>query len=88
MKGTLQDIINNHSESNIKWYEESYEEKEGYTIFGITGGLNGLGEWDDYFSSLGRLVEKIKESFSDVWVIELKNDCPDDVFYCTFGTRK
>ena len=63
-------------------------EDEGTTTtncIDIFGGLNGRGEWENYFSTLSKLIENLKAIFDKVWVIKLTNDCADDVFCLTLG---
>lgn len=64
---------------------ESYsEEDDKYYIACYYGGLNGPGEWVNYLSDIKKLIEKLNSA----WIIDLKNDCIDDVFYLTIGFRK
>lgn len=55
-------------------------EGEDYYIAKLHGGKNGGGVWNDY-------LKEILETFRSVhwWMIELKNDCLDDVFDMTIG---
>lgn len=44
----------------------------------LCGGLNGSGNWVDYFKDLERLL---KEYTGKAWVVDIENDCADDIFY-------
>lgn len=51
----------------------------------LSGGLNGPGEWDDYFMNLSKVVSVLKKKFNGkcecIRVQKLDNDMPDDIFY-------
>ena len=59
------------------------------TIVGkIYGGLNGPGNWADYFTDLSKLINILKNQYKiDSWLIKLENDPPDDIFYAQIGMR-
>ena len=57
-----------------------------YYIVQIYGGLNGHGEWTDYFEDLTKMAKAL-EKIGHAWLIELENDCLDDVFTLTMGLR-
>lgn len=75
--------------SDLSLLSNSIIISEGSTITGtICGGMNGCGEWNNYFNTLSNFVAVLKEYFGiDAWLIKLTNDCPDDVFYAEFGFR-
>lgn len=73
--------------SKITLLESEVDEYETMTIT-LCGGLNGSGEWNNYFNDLARIFEELKEKGFDVWVINLENDCLDDIFYCKTGITK
>lgn len=50
----------------------------------LSGGMNGFGEWNDYFKDLSRIVKRVN-SKHDMWLIKMENDCIDDLFYGVFG---
>jgi hypothetical protein len=93
----LQDIVNDikpliksiyTEESKITLLESEIDEYGTKTIT-LCGGLNGSGEWKNYFVDLAKIFEKLDKNGFNVWVIKLDNDCPDDIFYCRIGiTRK
>lgn len=93
----LQDIVNDikpliksiyTEESKITLLESEIDEYGTKTIT-LCGGLNGIGEWKNYFVDLGKIFEELDKNGFNVWVIKLDNDCPDDIFYCRIGiTRK
>ena len=62
-------------------------EADGYlgTEIYLSGGLNGPGEWDNYFANLSKIIATLKRKFDGkcecVRVRKLDNDMPDDIFY-------
>lgn len=67
---------------------EIKKEKEGYFLIEIYGGLNGWGNWINYFNDLRNLTVEFDNNFSEVWLTGLKVDCLDDVWTATFGIRE
>ena len=66
--------------------------KYGTKMFQLSGGLNGPGVWENYFNNLAdfvvRLGDLLKTIYGDtakVWLVNIYNDCCDDVFYPVFG---
>lgn len=53
----------------------------------ICGGRNGDSDWIAYMKEIVEVLERLKELFDDIWVIELDNDCLDDIFYLFAGAR-
>lgn len=60
----------------------SVRDGDHYIAF-ISGGNNGHSNWRAYFESLMMILEECK----DAWIIELDNDCCDDVHYALVGFR-
>lgn len=60
---------------------------DNYAIISFHGGKNGCGDWDDYIKDISNLILALDEYFSDVWLIDLINDCPDDVFDLRIGVN-
>lgn len=75
-------MIESLLKGTLKISEVAKVEGEDYYIAKLHGGKNGSGVWNDY-------LREILESFKSVhwWMIELKNDCLDDVFDMTIGVR-
>lgn len=82
----IEDVCKQTSSKKSKFglLEKIEKDKYGTNVFQISGGLNGSGEWVDYFKDLAKFVEEISKKYH-IWMIEAKNDCLDDVFYFTFG---
>ena len=66
----------------------------GTKVFTLSGGLNGKGQWNEYLQTLAiftvELIDKLRNVYgegADVWLINLKNDCADDIFYPVFGVK-
>lgn len=62
----------------------SCEDTKHYIIC-LGGGKNKNGEWIDYFDDLKETFECLKNEFGKVWLIQLENDCVDDVHYPYIG---
>lgn len=77
------DSLRNEKTSNIR-LTDSRIDKYGTKTISLSGGLNGWGEWDKYFKDLSKIVKKVNEEYR-MWLIEMDNDCLDDLFYGTFG---
>ena len=84
----IESVLNMHdySDTNLSFGEI---ERTGKTFieFSLYGGLNGHGDWSDYFQNLSDFVNDcIKEipNATDVYLVDAENDCIDDVFYAHF----
>ena len=60
----------------------------------LHGGRNGDGNWNEYLQTLAiftvELIDMLRVAYgenADVWLVDLKNDCADDVFYPVFGFK-
>ena len=51
----------------------------------IYGGVNGNGAWSSYLEDIKKLFTSIVQ---DVWLIDIENDVPDDVWTLRIGFRK
>lgn len=58
-----------------------FKAEGGYYIAYIHGGDNGPGSWVYYTEYLNELMKSVPDS----WVIDLVNDCPDDVWTLRLG---
>lgn len=56
---------------------------DNYYIAYLNGGENGSGDWKDYLE----WIWKFFSNFDDVWLLDLINDAPDDVWTLRFGFR-
>jgi len=61
--------------------------RDSHAIVEVFGGENGAGSWVNYFEQLKILTEVFEEQFERVILIDLFNDCLDDVFYARFSLR-
>ena len=59
---------------------------ESHYVIALTGGNNGSPDWVHYLNELSIFFVYANEHHK-AWLIELKNDCPDDVFYVYIGLR-
>lgn len=63
-------------------------DKYGTKVICLCGGLNGCGKWENYFSDLSSIIERLKKEGFHVWTINLDNDCLDDIFYLKLGISR
>ena len=59
------------------------EQKEGHWIATIYGGFNGNGNWNLYIRQIGMIIDSLHGS----WIIDLNNDCLDDLWTLRLGFR-
>ena len=59
------------------------QQTEGHYIVTIYGGLNGGGSWNLYIRQIGMIIDSLQGS----WVIEIHNDCLDDLWTLQLGFR-
>lgn len=64
-----------------------YYDRYGTIIIEISGGLNGLGDWKEYLSGISEVLAKLEElpEVDNAYIVDIINDCPDDVFYLRIG---
>lgn len=65
-----------------------YKDEYGTFDVDITGGWNGNGDWGTYFGALEEFIRKLAREKIRAWLINMDNDCCDDVFTASFGLRK
>ena len=76
--------IISENNSNIKLKAMCRVKEGGYYVCSVYGGLNGGGKWTNYFSDLKTIFEKLGHA----WLIEMENDCLDDLWSATFCFEK
>lgn len=84
IKKILSDIYTNSVKLELV---EEKENKEFNSVL-LCGGLNGIGNWKNYFSNLTQLCTELEKQTTEFWVIDFKNDVLDDIFYVTIGYIK
>jgi len=64
-----------------------YYDRYGTIIIEISGGLNGSGDWKEYLSGISEVLAKLEElpEVDNAYIVDIINDCPDDVFYPRIG---
>lgn len=67
--------------------EPFYKDQYGTLVVDLTGGWNGNGKWDTYFGALKEFIEKLAKEKVDAWLIQMENDCLDDVFTASVGLK-
>ena len=81
-EGTKKIISENNSDIKLKTM--CVVKEGGYYVCSVYGGLNGGGKWVNYLSDLKTIFEKL----GDAWLIEIENDCLDDLWSATFCFKK
>lgn len=61
--------------------------KNTYYVIHLHGGYNGNGDWSDYLMQLKNTFVNLEEAFKDAWIIQIENDCLDDVHEVLFGVK-
>lgn len=74
--------------SKLALFESCSVDEYGTTIFKLSGGINGHGNWKYYFEDLSRFIWMMEEEGFETWLIDINNDCLDDVFDARFGIAK
>ena len=59
------------------------QQVDGHYIATIYGGLNGCGNWDLYIRQIGIIIDSLRNSR----VIEINNDCLDDLWTLQLGFK-
>ena len=59
---------------------------ERYVVARIYGGLNGSGKWETYLEDINKLLKDIEKKYH-TWVVQILNDCCDDVWTLEIGVR-
>lgn len=54
----------------------------------VSGGNNGKANWRGYLIQLSYLLAYLDEQGYDAWIVNVKNDVLDDVFYAEIGFQK
>jgi hypothetical protein len=57
-------------------------------IVSLYMGENGSGKWENYFAEMLGFVKNMKSKGYNIWLIDWKNDCLDDVSTVCFGLRE
>ena len=62
---------------------------DDHTIITYSGGNNsGNSDWSSYLEDINIVFSKLKTLLNGkIWLIDLVNDCSDDVFYLRIGTN-
>ena len=58
-----------------------------FLILKVCGGKNGCGHWTEYLSDIRTLFQAFDNRYTKSWLVDIDNDCPDDVFYMTMCVR-
>lgn len=85
MKEKLSNFIKNTFDE-LKFKRISFDKiqvKSDHILIHISGGGNGPGRWQDYLGQIDSIVRAFKGSY----VVDIINDCPDDIWYLRLGLR-
>ena len=89
-ENTFKNICTNAlSENNSKMSLLKIQAMDTHTIITYSGGNNsGNSDWQSYLKDINIVFSRLKNLLTDkIWLIDLVNDCPDDVFYLRIGTN-
>lgn len=86
---TVESVIHgmNADKSQIR-VKSNYIDKYGTKVIELDGGLNGIGEWNDYLYDLYSIFSELSLKKIHAWMISLENDCLDDIFTVKIGVRE
>lgn len=56
-----------------------YQPKDRYIIH-VYGGKNGSGKWTEYLKDIYLIFDRLNQKFKKVYLVDISNDCADDVF--------
>lgn len=60
---------------------------KNHYVMVLFGGLNGPGKWHNYFETFIKAFDAFDEKCGNCWLIELTNDCADDVYTAYVGVE-
>lgn len=85
MKEKLTDFIKNKLDTlNLKHIKVDHiQVKDDHVVITIYGGENGPGRWQNYLGQIDIIVR----AFDGSWVVDIQNDCPDDLWALRLGWR-
>ena len=77
------------SKNNSKMSLMKIEAMDNHTIITYSGGNNsGNSDWRSYLEDINIVFAKLEKLLNNkIWLIDLVNDCSDDVFYLRIGTN-
>lgn len=86
-------VLENFSEYSLLEYkgvvdDYSDEVKIDHYIFLISGGNNGSPDWIKYLEDLKEFIKELNKEFEDSWIIEINNDCDDDIHNIYIGIKE
>lgn len=93
IKQFLKEIDDSNTKLCFNKFIEEYDDEDEncrnktFYILSLYGGLNGRGQFLFYLEDVAKLIKKLTIRFDRVWLIDWKNDCPDDVFEIRLGMR-
>ena len=64
-----------------------FNKRDQYLVVRFFGGLNGPGKWTEYMPQITKLINEISKEYH-CWLVQLVNDCVDDVFTLDVGVSK
>jgi hypothetical protein len=64
-----------------------FNKRDQYLVVRFFGGLNGPGKWTEYMPPITKLINEISKEYH-CWLVQLVNDCIDDVFTLDIGVSK
>jgi len=82
--------IDNPINTHIKPYSlaEIGRCSDGHYLMLLDGGNNGEAHWHSYLEQIQAFLFKLHNAGYDTWIVEIKNDCPDDTHQIILGVEK
>ena len=75
----------------LRVYDEYHGNKTktfSHKIIEVKGGLNGWGDWSVYLADLLTLLNFLKGTFRDAWIIDLDINNPSDIWVVYIGVQE
>jgi hypothetical protein len=86
------DEVHVEEKNRLRFFDiVEFNKRDQYVVARFFGGLNGGGrdeKWLDYMDAITELFNKISKDYRHYWLVQLVNDCADDVFTLDIGIDK
>ena len=71
------------------WFAGVYRDAYDTIVIRLIGGLNGPATWVNYLGGISIIIDKLNQlpEIKNAYIVELENDCLDDVFDAIIGVR-
>ena len=72
----------------LKIHDPIQKSSEGHYVVTLFGGNNGQCNWPGYLMQLINVINAFSEVGYHAWIVDIINDCPDDVHTVRIGVRE